>query len=57
METSKGNILVVDDDLLNRIKLSTNLEEAGYAVTLATNGAEALEKLRLRLFTLSCSIF
>jgi diguanylate cyclase (GGDEF)-like protein len=50
METPKGRILVVDDDRLNRIKLSINLEEAGCNVTLAENGAEALEKLRSHAF-------
>ncbi|HEX9997141.1 MAG TPA: diguanylate cyclase [Abditibacterium sp.] len=50
METPKGRILVVDDDRLNRIKLSINLEEAGCDVTLAENGAEALEKLRSQPF-------
>jgi signal transduction histidine kinase len=43
---TKGRVLVVDDDLLNRIKLSTNLEEAGYSVALAKDGAEALEAMR-----------
>jgi diguanylate cyclase (GGDEF)-like protein len=50
METPKGRILVVDDDRLNRIKLSINLEEAGCEVTLAENGEEALEKLRAQPF-------
>ena len=50
MEPLKGHILVVDDDLLNRVKLSTNLEEAGYAVTLATNGEEALQAMRAQPF-------
>ncbi|HEX9997140.1 MAG TPA: response regulator, partial [Abditibacterium sp.] len=50
MDLSNGNILVVDDDLLNRIKLSTNLEAAGYKVTLATNGLEGLESMRAHAF-------
>jgi diguanylate cyclase (GGDEF)-like protein len=50
METPKGRILVVDDDRLNRIKLSINLEEAGCEVTLAENGEEALQKLRAQPF-------
>ena len=45
METPKGRVLVVDDDRLNRIKLSVNLEEAGCEVALAQNGAEAMEML------------
>lgn len=50
METSKGHILVVDDDRVNRIKLSVSLEETGYEVTLAENGAEALALLRTESF-------
>ncbi len=46
METSKGRILVVDDDEANRLKLSVSLQEAGYEVTLAANGQEALDLLR-----------
>jgi diguanylate cyclase (GGDEF)-like protein len=45
MEAPKGRILVVDDDKLNRIKLSVNLQEAGCEVVLAENGAQALELL------------
>jgi len=50
MENRKGKILVVDDDRLNRIKLSINLEEAGCEVALAENGSQALEMLRLQSF-------
>jgi diguanylate cyclase (GGDEF)-like protein len=50
MKTLNGRILVVDDDRLNRIKLSVNLEAAGCEVTLAENGAQALEMLRSRPF-------
>ena len=46
METTKGHILVVDDDQSNRLKLSVSLQEAGYAVTIAENGQEALDLLR-----------
>lgn len=49
MET-KGKILVVDDDHLNRIKLSVNLQEADCEVALAKNGLEALEMLRQQPF-------
>jgi two-component system cell cycle response regulator len=42
---SIGRILVVDDDLLNRIILSTNLEEQGYAVATAEDGRQALDLL------------
>jgi len=50
METSKGRVLVVDDDRLNRIKLSVNLEEMGCDVVLAENGAQALELLNAQSF-------
>jgi two-component system cell cycle response regulator len=39
---STGTILVVDDDLLNRLVLSTNLQEQGYEVATAENGRQAL---------------
>ncbi|MFH0803359.1 MAG: response regulator [bacterium] len=42
----KSKMLVVDDDMLNRVLLSTNLEEAGYLVSTAENGEQALEMLR-----------
>jgi CheY-like chemotaxis protein len=40
-----GNILVVDDDLLNRLVLSTNLQEQGYDVATAEDGRQALQML------------
>jgi diguanylate cyclase (GGDEF)-like protein len=40
----------VDDDRLNRIKLSVNLEESGCEVALAENGEQALEMLRAEPF-------
>ncbi len=39
------HILVVDDDKNTRLLLTALLEEAGYTVTAASNGAEALEKM------------
>jgi len=48
--TSPGTILVVDDDFLNRILLSTNLREDGYTVELAENGRQALEMLAAQPF-------
>jgi two-component system cell cycle response regulator len=48
--TGPGTILVVDDDLLNRILLSTNLREDGYTVELAENGRQALEMLGAQPF-------
>jgi signal transduction histidine kinase len=41
----KAKLLVVDDDNLNRFILTTNLQEAGYAVSNAENGLQALEML------------
>ncbi|MDQ4077812.1 MAG: response regulator [Chloroflexota bacterium] len=41
-----GHILVVDDNRLNRLKLSRGLEQQGHAVALAENGHQALEMLR-----------
>jgi len=53
MVTPAGNgeasrILVVDDEPLNRILLSTGLQEAGYAVETAEDGRQALEMLGSR---------
>ncbi|MEO1494476.1 MAG: sigma-54 dependent transcriptional regulator [Pseudomonadota bacterium] len=41
----KGNILVVDDDREMRISLSHLLDKAGYAVSTACDGQEALKAL------------
>ncbi|HZU86376.1 MAG TPA: adenylate/guanylate cyclase domain-containing protein [Anaerolineaceae bacterium] len=46
MTENRGNILVVDDDMLNRILISTNLEEEGFTVEMAENGRQALDILR-----------
>jgi signal transduction histidine kinase len=45
-----NRILVVDDESLNRILLSTSLQEAGYVVETAQDGQQALEMLRTRPF-------
>src|SRR5262249_11349487 len=42
-------ILVVDDDLEIRETIRDVLEEEGYRVVLAANGAEALAELRARI--------
>jgi adenylate cyclase len=45
-ETSaSGTVLVVDDDRINRMLLTRNLEAEGHAVTTAENGRAALELL------------
>jgi signal transduction histidine kinase len=46
MTTQHGHILVVDDNRMNRIKLSTGLEQQGHSVTLAEHGKQALEMMR-----------
>jgi signal transduction histidine kinase len=43
-------ILVVDDEELNRILLSTSLQEAGYTVETAEDGQQALQALRTHPF-------
>ena len=46
--TSKGSILVVDDDLHVRKVLRRFLEKMGFEVILAENGREALELFRAK---------
>ena len=43
-----GDLLVVDDNRVNRLLLGRALEQLGHAVTFAENGREALEALRQR---------
>jgi signal transduction histidine kinase len=50
MNAVKGRILVVDDEMVNRILLSTNLQESGYYVQTAEDGQYALEMLRAQPF-------
>ncbi|MBI3920673.1 MAG: response regulator [Armatimonadetes bacterium] len=50
MTNDKGTILVVDDDMLNRVLLSTNLQEAGYTVEMAEDGMQALAMLHAQPF-------
>jgi CheY-like chemotaxis protein len=42
---AKQNLLLVDDNVKSRRVLEVSLRNAGYAVTTASDGAEALEKL------------
>lgn len=46
----KGRVLVVDDEELNRILLSTNLQESGYVVETAEDGQQALHLLHTEEF-------
>src|SRR5262245_22517013 len=50
MAEQRGQILVVDDNRLNRLTLSRSLEQEGYQVTLAEEGQQALEMLRSQAF-------
>ncbi|MBM3838542.1 MAG: response regulator [Verrucomicrobia bacterium] len=47
-----GSILVVDDDATNREMLSRRLHKRGFSVTIARDGAQALELVRQRAFDL-----
>ena len=50
MVEEQGHILVVDDNRVNRIKLSRSLEQQGYTVTVAEGGPQALDLLRATSF-------
>jgi signal transduction histidine kinase len=52
MPEEKGQILVVDDNRMNRLKLSTSLQQQGHQVSLAENGRQALEMLQQSSFDL-----
>ncbi len=45
MSPETGNILVVDDDALNRLLIHTNLEEQGFCVEDAEDGQQAMARL------------
>jgi signal transduction histidine kinase len=49
---AQGYVLVVDDLEANREVISRRLKRQGYAVAIAINGQEALEKLRAEAFDL-----
>jgi class 3 adenylate cyclase len=44
----KGELLVVDDNRVNRLLVARTLEQLGHRVTFAENGRQALEALRTR---------
>ncbi len=52
MTKEHGQILVVDDNRLNRMKLSRGLEQQGHIVATAENGQQALEMIRAHSFDL-----
>jgi signal transduction histidine kinase len=45
-KAGKGRILIVDDEMLNRTLLFTNLQESAYTVEMAEDGLQALQVLR-----------
>ncbi len=52
MADEHGHILVVDDNRMNRLKLSRSLQNQGHTVALAENGQQALEMIQLQPFDL-----
>jgi twitching motility two-component system response regulator PilH len=46
MRVGKGHILVVDDSWTNLALMSRALADAGYTVTTAADGKDAIEKVR-----------
>jgi adenylate cyclase len=52
MRDTKGRLLLVDDNKVNRLLLARSLEQQGHAVTLAENGRVALERCRADAFDL-----
>ena len=50
MTETAGVVLVVDDDSLNRMLLTTNLQQQDYQVASASDGKQALEMLHARSF-------
>jgi len=52
MTDKHGHILVVDDNRVNRLKLSRGLEQQGHTVALAENGQRALEMIQTQSFDL-----
>ncbi|MEW9920261.1 adenylate/guanylate cyclase domain-containing protein [Marimonas sp. MJW-29] len=52
MNNGGGNLLIVDDNKVNRLLLSRNVELLGHNATLAENGRIALERLRADKFDL-----
>ena len=45
MTNETGSILIVEDDPINRILLSTCLHEEGHTIRTAENGRQALDML------------
>jgi adenylate cyclase len=49
---TRGHLLVVDDNKVNRLLLGRGLEQQGHSVEFAENGRQALDKLRATEFDL-----
>jgi PleD family two-component response regulator len=43
-------VLIIDNDVVSQIVLSTNLEKEGHVIKIANNGREALEILEQEIF-------
>jgi class 3 adenylate cyclase len=52
MSNSGGEVLIVDDNKVNRLLLSRSVEMLGHSVTLAENGRVAMQLLNERAFDL-----
>lgn len=52
MKHGQGNVLVVDDNQVNRELLVRRLKREGHSVSAATNGSQALEMMQLQGFDL-----
>lgn len=52
MASRHGRILIVDDNLLNRMTLARGVQQQGHSTALAENGHEALAMLRAEAFDL-----
>ncbi len=52
MTNDQGHILVVDDYVINRMKLSRFLQQQGHTVTLAEHGKQAVEMIDEQAFDL-----
>ncbi len=50
MAEEHGRILVVDDNRINRLRLSLSLEQQGHSVVLAENGQQTLDLLKAEPF-------
>lgn len=52
MKNQTGHILVVDDNRMNRIKISRSVQRFGHTVVMAANGQKALDALKNDSFDL-----